>query len=84
MRDTRARNIVVWFHDLKKGLKCSLCPETFWASLDFHHRDPKTKTQNVSRMVRDGWSKARILIEIAKCDVLCKNCHAKEEWRHIP
>ncbi len=25
-------------------------------------------------------SKERILKEIAKCDVLCRNCHAKLHW----
>lgn len=26
-------------------------------------------------MVRDGYSKERILEEISKCDILCANCH---------
>lgn len=44
--------------------------------MDFDHRDPATKEFGIT------WSKAmlaprsRLLNEIAKCDVVCANCHA--------
>lgn len=41
---------------------------------DLHHRDPTTKTIPANRLAIDaGWP--RLLLEIAKCDVLCANCH---------
>lgn len=55
---------------------CSRCPESHPACLDFHHRDPETKSFALSR--GHEHSRAAILAEIAKCDVLCANCHRKE------
>jgi ribosomal protein L35 len=43
------------------------------AALDFDHRDPAAKAYGVGRMVTNGW--AVIMAEIAKCDVVCANCH---------
>jgi hypothetical protein len=38
-----------------------------------------TKRGNVSDMVNNGWSMDTIVAEIAKCDVVCFNCHMKRE-----
>lgn len=46
----------------------SRCP----AALDFHHRDPATKLFHVTRQAA---SEERTQAEIAKCDLLCANCH---------
>jgi hypothetical protein len=66
-----------WFIELKKTLSCQRCPESHWACLDFHHRDPSTKTRMISRMVAAAMSVEKILAEIAKCDIICANCHRK-------
>lgn len=67
-----------WFRDeILSKLSCSRCPESDPVCLDFHHRDPKTKDYNVAQLAR-GFPKERILAEVAKCDVLCANCHRKE------
>ncbi len=43
-------------------------------ALDWDHEDPETKTGNVSRMIRyASWE--QVLAEIAKCTLLCANCH---------
>lgn len=43
-------------------------------AMDFDHRDPATKLQAVTRMIgRAGIG--RILAEVAKCDIVCANCH---------
>lgn len=77
-RKLRKKKIRAWFAAWKTTLKCSRCPETHPACLDFHHRDPKEKVVEVSvAVVRGGWSVEHIQREIAKCDVLCSNCHRK-------
>jgi hypothetical protein len=48
--------------------------------LHFHHDDPRQKDVTVAQAVVHGWSKQRILDEVAKCRVLCANCHAKHHW----
>lgn len=48
--------------------------------LDFHHKDLALKSYNIAAMARGKLGegkKKRILEEIAKCDVLCANCHRK-------
>lgn len=69
-----------WFFELKSGLSCS-CGESHPACIQFHHRDPLTKEGEVSDFVNAGYSKDVILAEIAKCDVLCANCHLKQHWQ---
>ncbi len=73
-RNERRSLIRKWFAEYKENLKCKECGFSHPASLDFHHRDLKTKTKNVSDMVRNH-SIESIKKEIEKCDVLCANCH---------
>ena len=43
-------------------------------NLEFHHRDPSTKSFNVSKAAHTvGWS--TLTAEVAKCDMLCEKCH---------
>ncbi|QOR55370.1 MAG: hypothetical protein SHS37scaffold145_21 [Phage 71_18] len=44
------------------------------AVLQWDHRDRSAKVANVGAMV--GWAWAKVLAEMAKCDVRCANCHA--------
>jgi hypothetical protein len=57
------------------GGKCSACGfDQYFCSLDLHHLDSTTKDPNFRTM--RGWSWKRILVELKKCTLLCKNCHA--------
>lgn len=61
---------------LKASAKSAGCPcgETDPKKLQFHHRDPSTKSFNIG----DGAGHhgiQRVLEELAKCDVLCTKCH---------
>jgi hypothetical protein len=48
--------------------------------MDFDHREPESKSQRVMAMVgRAGIG--RILAEVAKCDVVCANCHRMRTYR---
>lgn len=67
---------------MKAILECAYCGENHPATLHFHHRDPEKKDFSLAEAVNYGYSIERIKREIAKCIVLCANCHAKEhyEW----
>lgn len=47
--------------------------------MDFDHRDPSSKRANVSRLNHIAAVKA----EIAKCDLVCANCH-RERTHGVP
>jgi hypothetical protein len=53
------------------------CSESDPVCLTFHHKDPKEKEFEIGACISKGLSWEKILIEIAKCEVLCMNCHAK-------
>jgi hypothetical protein len=65
------------YRDFKDNSKCLLCPEKDPVVLEFHHKDPKTKTDSVGNMVHIGMSWYIVYAEICKCVVLCSNCHKK-------
>ena len=57
------------------GGQCYVCRyDRHSCALDFHHLDPKAKDPNFRSM--RGWSWEHILVELEKCVLLCKNCHA--------
>ena len=76
----RKRNIKQRMQDYKRTLCCMECgfsgAESPWA-LEFNHRDPSTKREIVSYLVSHGYGWSTIMEEVAKCDVLCANCHRK-------
>jgi hypothetical protein len=74
---TRAKQIEkrVWLARRKLEDGCAQCGyDAHPAALHFHHTDGATKDLAVSEVAKYGW--ARIRAEVAKCDVLCANCHA--------
>lgn len=60
---------------IKRENGCQRCHEHDPKCLDFHHVDATEKEFNIARM--RGWARERIFAEIAKCCVLCSNCHRK-------
>lgn len=54
-------------------------PDCGWTSpihpvqLSFHHFDPSQKVIEIAKM--ESWSYKKIIDEINKCVVLCRNCH---------
>ncbi len=71
---SRRRKLRNAIDDIKKTLNCNNCKENRWWLLDFHHTDPSTKENTVSKLVRTS-NKEKVLDEIKKCEVLCANCH---------
>lgn len=69
-RDAVSRFVRNW----KERHPCQDCGEFFPAeAMDFHHRDPATKSFEISG--RRGRSLERVKEEIAKCDLLCATHH---------
>ena len=54
---------------------CVSCGETDPVVLEFHHRGDKDN--EVSRLMGRGASLDALKAEIAKCDVVCANCHRR-------
>jgi hypothetical protein len=59
--------------EIKEKSGCVYCGINNHIILDFDHL--KDKKYNISRMIHDGFSWAAIKKEIAKCEVVCANCH---------
>lgn len=61
--------------ELKETTPCADCGVLYpYYVMDFDHvRGAKVTT--LSHMVAHGWSWKKIAAEIAKCDLVCSNCH---------
>ena len=60
--------------DIKLESGCVRCGyKEHAAALDFNHIDPLTKSFHVAQDATRAWH--LIEAEIAKCEVLCANCH---------
>ena len=61
-----------------KNVPCLDCKESFPPyCMDFDHRDPDSKVNNVARLIANNYKMDDVLAEIAKCDIVCSNCHRK-------
>lgn len=67
---------------------CADCGEADLRVLDFDHREGTRKRAEVMKLAQDGYSVRVVMAEVAKCDVRCRNCHARvtyermgENWR---
>lgn len=64
-----------------KSEPCLDCGVSYnWWQMDFDHRPGETKTQMVSKMIKHGISEAALRNEIAKCDLVCANCHRNRTY----
>lgn len=69
-RADKARELIA----TAKNRPCTDCGGTFpLVCMDFDHRDPSTKLFTIAAGLQR--SHASLLAEIAKCDVVCSNCH---------
>lgn len=59
-----------------KNKPCMDCGQSYpYYVMDFDHRDPSKKLFNLADSVTNGKSLKEIREEIAKCDIVCSNCH---------
>ncbi len=70
--------------DLKRA-PCVDCGGSFppWC-MQFDHIDGAgVKRANVSLLVAQGYSEAAMVEEIAKCELVCANCHANRTYQRV-
>ncbi len=73
----KAKRAAQEWAQFKNSLVCSRCGwNEAGVGIEFHHRDPSEKDFELGKKGRHfGPENARIQEELAKCDVLCSNCH---------
>jgi hypothetical protein len=76
----RRQRLRAFLQAQKVGKVCARCGMDDWRVLDFHHLDPGAKEGEIAHAVSRNWSERRIAEEIAKCRVLCANCHRIVHW----
>lgn len=63
-----------WLNEIKLSAGCADCGfNSHPAALDFDHRPGEVKDFNISN--KTDYDRDLVLAEIAKCDVVCSNCH---------
>ena len=71
---------------------CVVCGSADLLVLEFDHKDPTTKRFNIGKAISGktiSISLEELVIEIAKCEVMCRNCHQRKthkdnhSWRWI-
>lgn len=73
LAEARRKEMAAFIVSLKDK-PCFDCGHEFpYFVMDFDHREGKT--MNVSHPKVKRWSKEKILAEVAKCDLVCSNCH---------
>lgn len=77
---TRKRNLK-FIREYKLNHGCSNCGyKESSVALDFHHINPTTKLNSISRLANDCYSLHKIKLEMKKCTILCANCHRVIEY----
>ncbi len=72
-----------WLRELKTGKPCTDCGGTFPPeALHWDHRPGTIKLGEISNKLRNR-SRAMILQEIAKCDLVCASCHAIRTYNRL-
>lgn len=74
----RVKNVAKWrriIYEHLFGNHCVDCGCNDWTILQFDHKDPTLKESSIGRL--EEKSPQRLIKEMAKCEVVCPNCHAK-------
>lgn len=74
-KNSRNRSIVDE-EKASRGAACSRCGYAGLA-LDWHHKDGSDKVNTIGRLY-NGASVNKLMSELAKCELICCNCHAEE------
>lgn len=78
-REARDRN-KEYIRTVKEKSVCADCKQSYhYSQMDFDHVDGKKK-HNLARYANSAVSIKTIKQEIAKCEVVCANCHRYRTW----
>ncbi len=80
---SRRKSIRKMLWQYKCTQQCIVCGENDPIVLDFDHLDRADKKDEICDMVKAGTSWENILKEIAKCQVLCANCHRRKTAKDL-
>lgn len=78
LRNERDKKLITDFLYEYTRNGCKICGIKDFVCLEFHHRDPSEKEIEINKLVRNCSSIQNLKQELAKCDILCCNCHRKE------
>ena len=68
----------LYIRDYKNKKECKICKEQNPFCLVFHHKNKEDKISPVHSMAKNGIKSVKR--EIAKCEILCSNCHTKHHF----
>jgi len=72
----RRQGLLLWMQDFKRSRPCADCGGFFHpVAMTFDHLPGSQKRDDVSNLLRSGYRQV-LLDEIAKCELVCANCHA--------
>jgi hypothetical protein len=75
-QNKKARKLHQSFRQFKCEQGCAVCGyNKYGGALDYHHINPHEKEKRISAEL---WVSGKGLQEIAKCVLLCKNCHYEQ------
>lgn len=80
IQKNRRWRIRAWLDDLKRAACCVRCGNSDYRVLEFHHTSPQEKLFNISEATKRGMSIQTIMEELAKCEIICANCHKIEHY----
>ena len=80
VRADRAAHIA-WLDSLKEGMPCADCGRVYPPYvMEWDHLPGTEKTLVMSDTRRSAHARERILAEIAKCELVCANCHRERTF----
>ena len=76
--DVATEGLRGWVHTHKTTRGCARCDEDAPVALDCHHEGEKQET--VAELLADGRPYEAVRAEVARCTILCANCHRREHF----
>lgn len=67
-----------------RNVPCVDCGVRYpWYVMDFDHLPTETKVAGVQQLIHAGVAEWKILAEMAKCEIVCANCHRVRTMQRI-